>query len=1000
MAKIRDFAVTIYSAVTASMVCEMPEHASGDLLVAFVNKDTASNFTTPAGWTAGQTQTSAGAAGGVYYKRAASAAETVTFTLTSETCCAVVIAVQNVNGTTEGDAVSGSAKSGADDSSLPLSGVGITPSHNNCLILHGLSTDSGIGANALPPWINLFAGDTGANSLCVSYTQQKTAAAIAAPDHWAGAADDSRGFIIAIRDDGNGEVFDAYLPVTTTPATQITPLNGTSGTVDKGTWAAVSTPVVSPLAGKTVSGLAIANTADSGINPFRGSARDAGVSSTTQLSGISLDLTSTFDVTALQGLVFGTFFNLAPRDYVDTGKVANGGKYILLGSDASNYKAWVVGGQFSKTERPDARNNFLIEVASSDTTFGSAGTANFAALDDIMLGGSGYYGAASVLWNELYSIGVFQLAGGAAAAPISFEEVIFAVNNGGGILPLLQQAGSGLTAWCPLKFGGTDPIHVACNLNTFQFPRKADAADYVDFHVSNNKVGIEFDGQDRGGGDVDTISFTNCVFTSPSSYYWRFASTHDAGAAIDFSGSSVVNAAVTLRAAVSLANMTFINCPSFTQNGATIADCVVSGTKITSDDPALISGCRFVSTGAGGGHAIEITEAGSYTFDGNIFEGFGADGSTDAAIYNSAASGSSTVLGDDTLGGSSSGGNNDRAVVSKFTSSVSGDLTGGGIQFAASSTAGCNAKLVIYSDTAGEPGNLIAASTGQAVPSGGGLVTFTLSGASVGSGNDYWIGVAYDNFQAAVGTDSVTSEARLANGTFSYSSPPSTFPTTSIISYSSTRVNAYVDVLSGGTPVTLTIVGGGTATPTVRNASGATTTLVGTPVTTSITVKDINTQAALQNARVLLYASSGAGPIPFEESVSITRSGTTATVTHAAHGFSTNQKVLIRGADQSEYNGVKQITVSGADTYTFTVSGSPATPATGTPECTGVIIDGLTNVSGVITDSRPYSSNQPVTGFARRASAGYGTLYKSSPISGTINAASGLDLTVLMIPDE
>jgi hypothetical protein len=64
---------------------------------------------------------------------------------------------------------------------------------------------------------------------------------------------------------------------------------------------------------------------------------------------------------------------------------------------------------------------------------------------------------------------------------------------------------------------------------------------------------------------------------------------------------------------------------------------------------------------------------------------------------------------------------------------------------------------------------------------------------------------------------------------------------------------------------------------------------------------------------------------------SITRSGSTATVTTTApHGFPTDYWVLHAGAGQAEYNVVARITVTGASTYTFTVSGTPATPATGT----------------------------------------------------------------------
>lgn len=64
---------------------------------------------------------------------------------------------------------------------------------------------------------------------------------------------------------------------------------------------------------------------------------------------------------------------------------------------------------------------------------------------------------------------------------------------------------------------------------------------------------------------------------------------------------------------------------------------------------------------------------------------------------------------------------------------------------------------------------------------------------------------------------------------------------------------------------------------------------------------------------------------------SITRSSTTATViTTTPHGFTSGQKVVVSGAGQTEYNGSFTITSTGPTTFTYTVSGSPATPATGT----------------------------------------------------------------------
>lgn len=65
--------------------------------------------------------------------------------------------------------------------------------------------------------------------------------------------------------------------------------------------------------------------------------------------------------------------------------------------------------------------------------------------------------------------------------------------------------------------------------------------------------------------------------------------------------------------------------------------------------------------------------------------------------------------------------------------------------------------------------------------------------------------------------------------------------------------------------------------------------------------------------------------------LSITRAGSTATATTStAHGYTTNDYVVVMGASQTEYNGVFQITVTSATTFTYTVTGTPDTPATGT----------------------------------------------------------------------
>lgn len=87
------------------------------------------------------------------------------------------------------------------------------------------------------------------------------------------------------------------------------------------------------------------------------------------------------------------------------------------------------------------------------------------------------------------------------------------------------------------------------------------------------------------------------------------------------------------------------------------------------------------------------------------------------------------------------------------------------------------------------------------------------------------------------------------------------------------------------------------------------------------------------SAGIIRFTAGGNG-----SSVSVTAltsAGTapsiTATVTATAHGFSTGDRVTIAGAAQDAYNGTFVVTVTDANTFTYAVvSGTPATPATGT----------------------------------------------------------------------
>jgi hypothetical protein len=206
--------------------------------------------------------------------------------------------------------------------------------------------------------------------------------------------------------------------------------------------------------------------------------------------------------------------------------------------------------------------------------------------------------------------------------------------------------------------------------------------------------------------------------------------------------------------------------------------------------------------------------------------------------------------------------------------------------------------------------------------------------------------------------------------------------------------NATIYNNSGGS-VIVTVSGGDT--PTYYNGTSADTTIISGTVTVQVTTKETDGDV-IGDALVMVKASDATGPFPFEESISIARSGTVATVTHTGHGMATNDYVLIRNAADENFNIVAQITVSSVNAYTYSVTDTGATSDTAA-DATFVALYGTTNATtGILSTSRVYSSAQPVTGWSRKSSGS--PYYKEGIINGTVSSTLGLAASAVMGLDE
>jgi hypothetical protein len=80
-------------------------------------------------------------------------------------------------------------------------------------------------------------------------------------------------------------------------------------------------------------------------------------------------------------------------------------------------------------------------------------------------------------------------------------------------------------------------------------------------------------------------------------------------------------------------------------------------------------------------------------------------------------------------------------------------------------------------------------------------------------------------------------------------------------------------------------------------------------------------------------------------------SGTATCTTTSNHGFVTGENVTINGASPSGYNGIFSVTVTGSKTFTYSVSSSLSTPATGSIYCYSLSLPQLnTNLRQLATD--------------------------------------------------
>jgi hypothetical protein len=544
----------------------------------------------------------------------------------------------------------------------------VTTSRDNSLVLWqasnaGTATSTlYLGAIIEGPCSFICAKDGTAHSDAWSWGWQKAAGATSAAVYQSnlgtGTQTISTG-VLAINPPSTGAtVIPAYCSADA--SVYVSPMTGVAYNGDSAPANTVTTPFTGTINGCPVAvGGTTVTRADTGINSYHAMTNFTGVVTNGSFGGIRCTVVSR----NLSGK--NLLFHIQPYLPVDI-QVADSvaltgacGVAIGLASSAGNFKVWHVGG--SATPWGTARHQpAVIHVSNTTGLLQTTGTLSTTAVVDFGFLVSSKVVASNWLVGSVWALDTTTVCGGIAAEPIKVPDIVRVASDGFERRSVIQEGSAQMLVLQPLQFGdgGTNPVYLNLDGTAIEFPQIYSKADKTVSYCSiDNFAGITY-----YPGASDTIKHKNGVVSSKSRYKWGLHSSASTSATYDFSGLSVIGAGtITLARAITVTGLTIndyttIDATGLTFDQGVIKGCPAASASLTVSAATVIKRSAINVSGVtagnywtttttpvvfennaftgGGGHAIRITTAGTYTFVGNTFASFGVDGSTGAAILN------------------------------------------------------------------------------------------------------------------------------------------------------------------------------------------------------------------------------------------------------------------------------------------------------------------------------------------------------------------------------
>jgi hypothetical protein len=345
----------------------------------------------------------------------------------------------------------------------------------------------------------------------------------------------------------------------------------------------------------------------------------------------------TISSTSFIGKIFTVEFQVS---VVATTSFGEKGVAVYFEDNSGSWKAFTM----SRRQRLVAGLSYVYFVdVENATALGSGGTINWANIVKVAYLSHKRTTATTAnilrVKNALLLDKVIMVDGCAQApcSPAFLEKILGGLDpiyggHGAYILNTVQGKGQSLARFGVQYGDGSRKTYYDASATSLELPLRADSSLAKRFWRVEDVCG---GAQVRiKSSATDVVKQNACVIATDTEQLYIIDPASNAGASYDFAGSSVIGWRLTHNVAgISINDATLQNC-RITLNGGTLNGCTINNSKdrLVTDNPQNIIDCAFISPGAG--HAIEITDPGTYNFNGNTFSGYGADASTDAMIYN------------------------------------------------------------------------------------------------------------------------------------------------------------------------------------------------------------------------------------------------------------------------------------------------------------------------------------------------------------------------------